>query len=330
MPQPIGASFILVVLRRYLRGQGPCHLMFLLSASLIGCTTVDHPPAPSPVHHAAYSSFYIAAHPDDIELFMARNAWTDMAVQGSKTIFVILTAGDDGHGAEGVDGRGPYYLAREEGHLRAIRFWASLNGQPVPATKTERVTISGRSLERQSIGDAIVIYDLDLPDGNPEGTGYQKTGYQSLSRLRSNQIPSITSVDGRLSLTLAQLEELMKGLIAYEAHGFKNVFVSIQDEDSSINPVDHPDHKATAGMVVDSLSAPPYECMTLIRYITYSTSAMPVNLSPSDLMIHERTWEALNSGLVDHGYADERDATHEAWIGKQYFRIQKRHGVCDL
>jgi hypothetical protein len=77
-------------------------------------------------------SFYFAAHQDDWQLFMNPSAFEDVAGAAAKTVFVHVTAGDAGLGT-GSGGRAyPYYLAREHGADRAIRFMADADAAPGP------------------------------------------------------------------------------------------------------------------------------------------------------------------------------------------------------
>src|SRR5262249_59027470 len=58
-------------------------------------------------------SFYVVAHEDDWQLFMNPSAFKDITGGAATTVFIHVTAGDDGMGT-GTGGRKqPYYLARE-------------------------------------------------------------------------------------------------------------------------------------------------------------------------------------------------------------------------
>jgi LmbE family N-acetylglucosaminyl deacetylase len=304
-----------------------------LSLLLSACTTLpltDTYPVATPDHVEPYCAFYIAAHPDDIELFMGRNAWSDIVGHQAKTVFVVLSAADGGRGTE-IGGTGkPYFRAREEGHERAIRFWASLDGQPVPDTKMMDVAISGKILHRQSVAGRIVIYNLRLPDGGLSGTGYPSTGYQSLSLLRSGKIAEMHSIASDLSLTYTELKELIRGIVKYEAHQFPTVWVHIQDENLRVNPFDHPDHTATASTVADAIADPSFHCVSVARYTTYVNAEKSPNLSSSDLQIHVGTWGALNSALVDDGQANTWDSHHNVWLGKEYFSTRQQRSHCNF
>lgn len=306
----------------------------LLPLFLIGCTTLNqthnYPAQNYEPDDDTYCAFYIVAHPDDIELFMARNAWTDISYPEAKTVFIVFTAGDAGFGTGDSGTGGSYYLAREMGHIRAIRFWSGLNGLPVPDTNSDEVSISGKTLIRKSINNKIVIYNLHLPDGNSQGTGYASTGNQSLSLLRSGKIAEIRSIDDDLSLSYREIKDLIRNIIKYEAHHIPTVWVHILDEDNNFNPSDHSDHTATAATVVDALSELPYSCINIVRYAAYVNAKMPSNLSSSDVFIHRETWKALNALLVDNGQANRWNFSHDVWLGKQYFRARHQEYQCNF
>lgn len=292
-------------------------LCAVAATALAGCASCPLP------HRDAFTDFYIAAHPDDIELFMGRNAWSDLRLKGGKVVFVVLTAGDDGREAS-------YYQAREMGHERALRFWAGLPGFPVDKTKTKDVIVGGNTVERHFIGDKLVFYNLRLPDGNPQGSGYDATSHQSLKRLRSGpSSATITSVDGgRLKLTYTELKELLADLILQEGHGIPEVWVNIQEEDEIRNPFDHADHTATALTVIDALTKPSLDCVSIARYTTYVNAIKRANLSENDALIHSGTWGTLNSGRIDGGQEGTWDFEHLAWLGKEYVRLQKAKRKC--
>ena len=78
----------------------------------------ETPPPPTPA-----LSVFVVAHPDDWQLFMNPDAFHAMNEPHEKAVFVHVSAGDAGQGVGGEPT--PYYLAREEGALRAIRFMAN-------------------------------------------------------------------------------------------------------------------------------------------------------------------------------------------------------------
>src|SRR5579859_1652572 len=97
-------------------------------------------------------------------------------LDGIKTVFMHVTAGDAGLGTANAGRKHPYYLARENGAESAIRFMANaVEGSLAQAVATP-VTINGH-LARQVIYRNTVAYFMRLPDGGTEGAGYAETGY---------------------------------------------------------------------------------------------------------------------------------------------------------
>ena len=83
-----------------------------------GCAGLPRETPPTPA-----LSVFVVAHPDDWQLFMNPAAFHAMNEPHEKAVFVHVSAGDAGRGVSGEPT--PYYLAREEGALRAIRFMAN-------------------------------------------------------------------------------------------------------------------------------------------------------------------------------------------------------------
>jgi hypothetical protein len=276
-------------------------------------------------HDGRSTSFYIAAHPDDIELFMGRNAWLDVQAGTPKVVFLVLTAGDAGNFGDA------YWRAREEGHLRALRFWASMNGAVPAPMKRMPVVLGNYTLDRITLGDRLVAYNLRLPDGSPTGGGYPSTSNQSLKRLREGTSEStIRSVDGALIFTYSQLKALIGDLIAVEARQTTDVWANIQDEDPFRNPIDHADHRATALTVIDALNDRDYSCVSIARYLDYVIETKPSNFSEEERRIHAGTWGALNSGRVDGGQATTWDGEHLVWLGREYLRASPSGRQCNF
>ncbi len=138
-------------------------------------------------------AFYFAAHEDDWQLFMNPNAYQDVQRTSTKVVFVYLTAGDAGAGLGNGERSQPYYLARENGAKLSVKFMA--DAQKTPAIPVDSVaSISGHATKRWLYRNT-VSYFLRLPDGNPQGTGYVSTAWQSIKRLREGAIPTMTAID---------------------------------------------------------------------------------------------------------------------------------------
>src|SRR5262249_5948833 len=110
-------------------------------------------------------SFYFAAHEDDWQLFMTPAAFEDVTKDNTKVVFIHMTAGDAGLGADTGGRRHPFYRARENGAEAAIRFMAQKD-YDVPLEKSiSRVGFNRHKIYRVTYRNA-VAYFLRLPDGN--------------------------------------------------------------------------------------------------------------------------------------------------------------------
>src|SRR5690606_20869309 len=128
---------------------------------------------------------FIGAHPDDIELFSAQQLINSISKDTTnKKVLIVLTAGDAGRGnREPIRGGTPYRLARQQAHYDAISF-LNKNNSPLSEGK---IKLHNRILYKQQLGDYIVMYNLNLPDGKVNGSGYPTTGSESLAKLWNNE-----------------------------------------------------------------------------------------------------------------------------------------------
>src|SRR5262245_7062526 len=114
-----------------------------------GCTGLrrERPP----LKHVPVLSVFVVAHPDDWQLFMNPAAFRAMNEPYEKAVFVHVSAGDAGKGVGGEPT--PYYLAREEGALRAIRFMANAANATAALgadTRPEAVDRAGHQMTRHA------------------------------------------------------------------------------------------------------------------------------------------------------------------------------------
>jgi hypothetical protein len=280
----------------------------------------------------AHASIFIAAHADDVALFMAQNAWTDLQ-EGDRTVFILTTASDDGHGDYLPNPVGKsFYKARQEGHERAIRFWLGSGGTPIGSTVTSHVQINGKSVERTVIDNRIVLYQFHLPDGGYNGSGYASTGNRSLAKLLAGTIPTISAVTSAnpTNYSLAELHGAIRAIILQHGRGQASVWVNMLDENTSRNPGDHADHNATGRLMASVLASAPLQCANVARYISYGNSSKPVNMSAQAGNYHHASWGVLNSALIDGGNQGSWDTTHNSWLGRQYFLAQLGNGQCNF
>jgi hypothetical protein len=164
----------------------------LIAAFASACASAPTaPPAPSP----PVVSIFTVAHQDDWQLFMNPEAYHGMDEPQEKAVFIHVTAGDAGAGAGGEPV--PYYLAREEGALRAVRFMANAadpsigKGARMDSAQVER---GGHGVQRYAYANA-VVYFLRLPDGNIVNGSVYTPHPESLTRLRSGDAATSGTVE---------------------------------------------------------------------------------------------------------------------------------------
>ena len=175
---------------------------------------------------------------------MNPSAFHDVIDGAAKTIFIHVTAGDAGLGIGSGDRKHPYYLARENGAERGYASWPT---QYVPVSRAaSSMSFNGHLIFRVSYRNT-ESYFLRVPDGNPAGSGYSHTGFQSLKRLADGDNDTLAAVDGTAVYHgWSDLVETLRAIIEYESEQARLVQINIPELDPRINPEDHSDHLMTA------------------------------------------------------------------------------------
>jgi len=190
---------------------------------------------------AQNTSVYVSAHPDDWQLFMNPNANKNIKEPNDKVVFLHITSGDGGN----VLGNNNYYLAREEGSLRALRFLSNINtsGNRLGTNMSGTiVNINGHQILKYAYKN-IVAYFLRLPDGNYYGEGWPLSNNVSLKKLYEGSISSISAIDGSTTyVSLNDLQTTIQSIIELEASPSGTITFNLADTDIAINPDDHSDH----------------------------------------------------------------------------------------
>jgi len=277
---------------------------------------------------ASSTNFYVVAHEDDWQLFMGLNAALDVPGADSKTVFVHITAGDAGLGTGTGGTPMPYYLARENEALSAIRFLANLGvvgSGPSGAAST--ITINGKNLHRVVYRNT-VAYFLRLPDGNVNGgMGYPSTGNQSLLLLDLGAIREISAIDGSaVYVGWADLVATLRGILRNEAQGSSDVWVNIPETNLIINPSDHPDHIYTGIAMQDAIA--PLPCINAALFTGYVSASLPINLGTSDMMLEAGLLGVTTAALGDSYQLTTGNFGHNSFVGREYFRVLGGTGAC--
>jgi hypothetical protein len=299
-------------------------LAFALALLIVGC--VSPPPAP-PQPSPPMVSVFAVAHQDDWQLFMNPAAYHGMDEPQEKAVFIHVTAGDAGAGAGGEPV--PYYLAREEGALRGVRFMANAADPTVgkgARMESAMVDRGGHGVQRYAYANA-VVYFLRLPDGNIVNGSIYTPHPESLTRLRSGDAATSGTVE--LSARYegwSDLVETLHAIVESERVAGSGLSLNIAELDEELNPQDHPDHRATAFTMEEVAARLP--CASVSRYIEYHTRTKPQNVTGQDYMIDVGTWAATASGLSDNSAKATWESGHNVWIGRSYSRATPPSGSC--
>jgi hypothetical protein len=256
---------------------------------------------------------------------MNPTAFEDVLGGARKTVFVHVTAGDDGLGT-GNGGRArPYYLARENGALEAIRFMADADRTPI-ADSDSAMTFNGHRVFRVSYQTAIG-YFLRLPDGDANGTGFAGTRFQSLRRLADGKIDTLSAIDSSATYHgWGDLVATVRAIIAYERGQAPLIQLNVADPDPGINPADHSDHLMTAKAALDA--ANDMRCVRRAYYIDYASSKLPENLSPQERDMESAVFAVTLEGVMAFDHGTEWHHYDQSFIGRNYFRVQEPDGHC--
>ena len=275
------------------------------------------------------TAFYVVAHPDDWQLFMNPSAWDDARspTPNTRVVFIYLTAGDAGLGTTSEGRPEPYYIAREEGALRATRFIvdAADFGEE---DQWEEVWINGKELPRYVYKNT-ASYFFRLPDGNFNGQGFPLTGNQSLQKLHQGTLSTLSSIDDTLSFQgWEDLTQTLVELARFEVEDSRTVSINIVDPRPAFNWIDHSDHRHTGIAVLDAIK--PFPCIKKKLFVSYITALLPRNLNSKFLIVEAAVWGVTTSGLSDFGHRNTFDALHEHWLGRNYFSVIPGFGSCPI
>lgn len=261
---------------------------------------------------------FISAHQDDWQLFMNPNVAESIRKTEDRTVIIHTTAGDAGHGM----GNDSYYLAREKGSLRAMRFLVNSNPEKSEWGQDTTIThphFNGHPIRAHEYRNT-VMYFLRLPDGNGDGSGFALHQNKSLECFYKSNCASMTTIDGSTSYSsIEDLEATLEEIIRKEQKN-NSLEIHLADTDATINPNDHSDHQTSSKIIQDVL--PKLGKAKLYLYTNYATALQPNNTDQQGFLISAATWGATTSGISDYRHYSTWDNVHNAWIGKQYYRVK--------
>lgn len=300
-------------------------LRSIVNACLAGAMLAGAPALAAEAARPNKVSFYFAAHEDDWQLFMNPSAFHDVIDGAAKTIFIHVTAGDAGLGIGSGDRKHPYYLARENGAEQAVRFMADANHVPVSRAASS-MSFNGHLIFRVSYRNT-ESYFLRVPDGNPAGSGYSHTGFQSLKRLADGANDTLAAVDGTAAYHgWSDLVETLRAIIDYESEQAGLVQINIPELDPRINPEDHSDHLMTAKAAIDAARHLP--CVRRVSYVDYASSRLPENLDLQQRDMESSVFAVTLAGVQALGHGTSWHHYDKSYVGRNYFRVQEPTGGC--
>jgi hypothetical protein len=185
-------------------------------------------------------------------------------------------------------------------------------------------SVAGHPIQRWLYGNT-VSYFLRLPDGTPEGTGYDTTGWQSLKRLHEGKIREFTAIDGSTTYHgWGDLRGTFRGIIEQERSEATNVWINIPDTDLERNIGDHADHQHMAQGVLEAVADCPWIHKAL--YLNYVTADLAENMSAAEREVEAATFGALVVGLTALDHPSPWEPMHRSWLSRHYYRIERGTG----
>lgn len=307
-----------------------------VSGALAACALSQGGPAEGSVGGVV---LVMVAHPDDWQLFLG-DVVVEALGRGDRVVAVVASAGGD-------DRPEAFWRAREAGALASMGAALALARVSTPSglVKCRAVALAG---PRHGSGTAPVVCDhpvgrmatvfLRLPDGRGDGSGFARTGGQSLLRLEQGKIRRIDPVDGGGAYgstgmvadavvgVLGELGVASGGIAEFngaEPMGRGRVVrVLTHDPEVRFNPLDHADHRVV-GRVALAVAARVGAAATV--YAGYSNVRRPDNLGAERgawkswlFVAYDRAMLAANGRWS--AYAENAWA-HASYLGRTYGRV---------
>ncbi len=275
-------------------------------------------------------SYFVQADADDWQLFMSTKAIADLQA-GGKTVFVTLTAGDEGYGEFAYNGSSlPYFSARENGAVYSCKFiWDILQSGPnstaTPVVQT--VIISGHQIKKY-VYNRTVAYFLRLPDGNFNGHGYPTTTFKSLKKFKTGESNILRAVDGSTVYTSwADLTATIAAIFNTERGTNLQAWLHTASLDSvNVNPIlnnanDHSDHYYASKAAQDAANTMLW--IGINEFINNRSSLLPANLPVSDVQNSTSLFAVADWPLVLNKYPFKFNAINKALLAMDYAAVKR-------
>jgi hypothetical protein len=256
---------------------------------------------------------YVVAHPDDWQLFMSNDAYTDIQDENTKVVFILTTSGDASRYTK-LKPDMNYTQGRERGVLNAIRFCGDIKTTLDSSCHTKHQIINSKSILHYPYKN-LKTYLLRLPDGC-FSTGLNG---ESLEYLYKQNISSISAIDS--SATYNNWEEvvgIIRNIVKNESSNTEEIILHTPDIDESYNPNDHPDHRYTGLAALQACDSFPN--VKRIVYVGYDVGRRPINLEAEDIAIKAGIFAISDFGLTENNQGTTFDKAHLSFLTRCYKR----------
>jgi len=283
---------------------------------------------------AQYTSvaFSIQAHQDDWQLFMGSRVMADMSVANRKVVFITLTAGDQSCGSCSY-GNMQFFLSRERGAMYSAKFAAdlALGTAPTDLPGPTTVTINGHNITKYVYKNT-VNYFLRLPDGDLNGAGFPNNNNQSLNKLRTGNIPSISTVgvspanppipQPQATYTgWSDLTNTVRAIIVAERVTGTQSYIHTAHTNTGYNPNDHSDHYNSGYASAAAASSLNY--IGINSFMDYHSSSQSANLSFNDFATAAALFSLQVMSISEAEYQNDFNSGHVGWLPMDYFQVTK-------
>lgn len=258
-------------------------------------------------------SFYVGAHQDDWQLFMGVNAYNDILNQNAKTVFIYVTAGDEGSGS----GFGhctnctiPHFRSREEGAISSLKLVAKQTW-PYPKMIHDTIQSCGKIFFiHKYIYSNTVSYFIRLPNRptTPNLTSFFYSNDALTALVDSTEEP--LNDQSNTFQNKEELIELVKRIFLRETGEATALWINTSDPESlkNGNHDDHAEHYITGKICKQAAASIGNSKKIVMAYYTeYCTENMPHNLSLEGVMMESGLFAAYNKSKIDAGWWSEWD-----------------------
>ncbi|MFZ1371210.1 MAG: T9SS type A sorting domain-containing protein, partial [Ferruginibacter sp.] len=233
-----------------------------------------------------------------------------------------------------------FFLARERGAMYSAKFAAdlALGTAPTDLPGPTTVAINGHNITKYVYKNTI-NYFLRLPDGNLNGAGFQNNNYQSLLRLRTGAISTISTVgvnppDNPIPQPQAtytswdNLTTTIRAIILAEKVTGTQSFIHTASSDAGYNPNDHSDHYNTGIASLRALthnngSPSNLTWVGINSFMDYYSSAQTPNLSANDFSTAAALFSLQVMSISEAEYQNDFNSGHVGWLPMDYFLVTK-------